>query len=260
MKIHPDAMVFPNMGDEEFARFADGVEANGLLEPITLLKGAILDGRHRHRACAERGVEPRYVEWDASCEITPLEWVISKNLHRRQLTVSQRAALAAELKERLAEAGRKRMSTAGRSSAPGRPAKKGSPEAANLSKKTARDSAVIAGQQFGVGKESVKSAARVRAEDPELFEDIKAGRIGTRAAERKLGHVVDPHKRRPRMKLKDALNPLRQYLKNWDEERLRGTSPREAKKLLALVQEVDAGLFEVERALEERTIISRALQ
>jgi hypothetical protein len=62
------------------------------------------------------------------------------------------------------------------------------------------------------------------------------------------------------MVLRDALRPLRAYLKNWDDQRLYGVSPVAARRLLKQVQEVDAGLFEVERALEERAIKPGALR
>ena len=62
------------------------------------------------------------------------------------------------------------------------------------------------------------------------------------------------------VKLNDALQPLRRYLKGWTPDRLYGVGPPEARRLLKAVQEVDQALLEVERALEERTITSRALR
>lgn len=257
MKIHPDAAIFPDMKDDEFSRLADDIAAHGLQDPITLLDGKILDGRHRQRACEERQVEPKYVDWDPACGITPLEWVISKNLHRRQLSVSQRAVLAAELQDRLAEAARTRQLAGLRrgKDAPVRPN-------SATRKKTEQESAFIAGQQFGIGKTSVKQAAAIKKADPELLEEVRQGKRSLHDASQKIGYSVDGHgpSRKTKVKLAEVLLPLKRYLKNWDEERLRGISPKEARKLLALVQEVDAGLFEVERALEERTIVSRALQ
>jgi len=66
--------------------------------------------------------------------------------------------------------------------------------------------------------------------------------------------------RNPKVKLREVLEPLRKYLKNWDEDRLYGVTPKDAKRLLKVVQEIDHTLLEVERALEERTIVSRALR
>ena len=92
---HPAAELFPFMSDDELADLAVDIRAHGLLEPIVLLDGLVLDGRNRLRACEAAGVEPRFVEWDGSGD--PALWVISKNLKRRHLDTSQRAMVAAKL-------------------------------------------------------------------------------------------------------------------------------------------------------------------
>ena len=57
-------------------------------------QGKILDGRNREKACAIAGVTPRYEEYSGD---DPIGFVISMNMKRRHLTVSQRAAIASEL-------------------------------------------------------------------------------------------------------------------------------------------------------------------
>jgi hypothetical protein len=64
-------------------QLADDIRAHGLLEPITLLGGTILDGRNRYAACRMAGVEPRFEAYTGS---TPYSWVASKNSQRRDLT------------------------------------------------------------------------------------------------------------------------------------------------------------------------------
>jgi hypothetical protein len=56
--------------------------------------GAIIDGRHRYRACETLGIEPKVQEWDGEGSLT--SFVVGLNLHRRHLDTSQRAAVAAE--------------------------------------------------------------------------------------------------------------------------------------------------------------------
>ncbi|HVA51029.1 MAG TPA: hypothetical protein VNH11_32110 [Pirellulales bacterium] len=59
------------------------------------------DGRNHLQACKLAGVEPRFVEWDG--QGSPLAFVLSRNLHRRQLDESQRAVIGARAKERFQE-------------------------------------------------------------------------------------------------------------------------------------------------------------
>lgn len=95
--VHPAADIFPEMTDGEYAEFRADVEANGLLHPIvTTGDGQILDGRHRWRACMELTIDPRYQVYRGN----PWTYVVSANLHRRQLTDNQRAMVAARLATR----------------------------------------------------------------------------------------------------------------------------------------------------------------
>ena len=253
MNVHPDANVLPEMSTEEYARLSESIARDGLLDPITTLNGMVLDGRHRDRICAERNIEPRYEEWNAACGLSPLEWVIAKNLHRRQLSKAQCAALAVELKPRLAKEARERQAH-GRT-APGKTLMDSSPEASG----TARD---IAGATFGVSGRSVSRLEEVRAQDEDVFQDVKRGEKTIHAARREVGLRSTAEKKPPvgADPLREALAPLRKYLKHWTPDQLSGVWPRSARSLLKEVQEVNGNLFEVERALEERAIFSRALR
>lgn len=86
---HPLSAAFPSMGDDELAALATDIKAHGLRQPIVLLGGEVLDGWHRYSACLLVGFEPEFVEFEGE---DPFAFVISQNLHRRQLTSSQRAA------------------------------------------------------------------------------------------------------------------------------------------------------------------------
>jgi len=85
---HPAAKLFPLMDGQDLADFVEDVKKNGLLNPIVLHEGMILDGRNRQLACTMEGVAPRYVEWNHD-GISPTEWVLSINLQRRQLTTTR---------------------------------------------------------------------------------------------------------------------------------------------------------------------------
>lgn len=97
IQFHPAAEIFPGMGEDEFRELVDDIRANGLREPIVCTpEGEVLDGRHRHRACREAGIEAAFTTTDAE----PWRYVISRNLYRRHLTDAQRAMVAAKVAER----------------------------------------------------------------------------------------------------------------------------------------------------------------
>ena len=93
--LHPICLMFPELPDWELQPLADDIKAKGLLHPIVLYKGKILDGRNRYKACKLAGVKPCFTEWKGKG--SPLEWVVSENLIRRHLTSSQRAVLALDI-------------------------------------------------------------------------------------------------------------------------------------------------------------------
>ena len=50
---HELANLLPMTSASEFANLKSDIAANGLLNPIWLFEGRILDGRNRYRACRE---------------------------------------------------------------------------------------------------------------------------------------------------------------------------------------------------------------
>ena len=100
LAFHPLANVFPLIEGEEFFAFCEDIKVNGQQEPIVLFNGMILDGRNRYRALQELGIEPAFEQYAGGA---PLEYVLSKNMYRRQLTVAQRSIIAAEIVCRGAE-------------------------------------------------------------------------------------------------------------------------------------------------------------
>ena len=97
MEFHPAASIFPLMGTADADALAADIFENTLLEPIVTLGGMILDGRNRYLACRKAGVEPEFREGLPFLCHDATAYVLSKNLHRRHLTTSQRAMVAARL-------------------------------------------------------------------------------------------------------------------------------------------------------------------
>lgn len=94
MKVHSYAELFPLLTGAEFDALVASIRADGLLEPVWLYEGAILDGRNRARACEAAGVEVATREYTGT---DPLGFVVAQNLHRRHLNETQRSFIGAKL-------------------------------------------------------------------------------------------------------------------------------------------------------------------
>ena len=94
--LHPAAELFPVMDEAAFAALVADIAAQGQREPILILDGQVIDGRHRLRACEQLGLEPLVRQVSAD-DGDPFGLVVSLNLHRRHLSESQRAMVAAQL-------------------------------------------------------------------------------------------------------------------------------------------------------------------
>lgn len=96
MKFHPLSALFPLMRGQRFDSFVANIKKRGgLIEPITMYEGRILDGRNRWLACEAAGItDPPMVEYDGD---DPRGFVFSKNVERRQLSETQRGMIAARM-------------------------------------------------------------------------------------------------------------------------------------------------------------------
>jgi hypothetical protein len=97
-----ESILLPEMSEQEYRELVEDIRVNGLREGITITGGAklILDGRHRYRALRELGIW-EYHRHAGRCfigsEAEQVAFVMSANIHRRNLTTQQRAHIAAEL-------------------------------------------------------------------------------------------------------------------------------------------------------------------
>jgi N6-adenosine-specific RNA methylase IME4 len=177
------------MEERMFAEFRADINQRGVLAPLEIdTDGVVHDGHARLRAAATLGIATVPVIVIAPDD--PVEYMLLAALQRRHLSASQRAALAVELdsyRQLRDDAEQRRL--------------------ANLRQNQDLDAEVaalpprgktreIAANQAGVSPRTVQDAATVRAHDPQLFEDVKAGRI-----------AADQAARRVRRRLRDAQLP-----------------------------------------------------
>lgn len=95
MNFHPLSELFPLMQGREFDELVADIKANGLREPIWTYDGQILDGRNRWRACEAAQLAHRPMREYTGDD--PVSFVVSLNLHRRHLSETQRADVAASI-------------------------------------------------------------------------------------------------------------------------------------------------------------------
>jgi len=173
--IHPACEVFPMMGADALAELAEDIRRNGLLEPLTVWDGVLLDGRNRLAACDLAGVTPAVEEWAPTGDA--VAWVMSKNMQRRHLTTGQRAYLAAQIEPLYAaEAAERMLAGVGRDD-PGADLPQGADERAPR----ARDHAAAVAKTSG---RAVAQFKRVAREAPDLAEKVAAGDMALDRAER----------------------------------------------------------------------------
>jgi hypothetical protein len=89
---HPLANMFPMIEGNAFEELKRDIAAQGILEPIRLYQGMILDGRNRYsaaKACGHEFSVDDFVQWEGTLAEAEA-WVISTNLHRRHLTAKQK--------------------------------------------------------------------------------------------------------------------------------------------------------------------------
>ena len=213
-RIHPAAEIFPMMDDKELAELTASIEHNGLEEPISVIEDQILDGRNRYRVLQSlgRADNPRCYQdvshrfsFCAEDTLTPLDYVIALNLHRRHLDASQRAAAAVRIRKYEAEEAKKRQGTrtdlkdnivenfpqcsSGRARDIAAEKMKVSGKSVDMAKKVADHGTSELQEAVRDGKVSVSAAAVIAKEEPEVQRQALTGGkkgVATAAKSRRL--------------------------------------------------------------------------
>lgn len=196
---HPAAARFPMMQGQEMLDLIESVAARGLDEDIVLLNGEVLDGRNRLYACVEAGVKPVFRNFSPAVDgKSPTEFVIRRNLKRRHLSPSVRAALAAALiedlnRELLERAAAPETPTARNvipmvpaatpDETPAMPAESIAPETEEHKPATPEPTPVEkAAALFGASKTMVKLAKVLKEKAPDLYEKVLREELTVNAA------------------------------------------------------------------------------
>jgi len=170
MEFHPVANIFPMMTDEDYEALKADIRQYGLKNPIWIYEDQVLDGRNRWRACNELGIQPNYHRFYPG-KASPVDFVVSMNLHRRHLTTGQRSAIAQELA----------TATHG-----GNHAKEGIPSLEETA------------ELMGVSRDSAVKARLVANEAPDLYQALKNGEVTLHEAEEQVKELQQEKRREER--------------------------------------------------------------
>lgn len=177
MEIHEAANIYP-LERSSIPALAENIREQGLLNPIKLFQGKILDGRRRFKACELAGVVPTFI--DVTPE-DPVAYVLSEHDYRRKtLKGSQRAMVAAKSIECYEIEAKRRMSEGG--------GDKKSPQAksgCDLGRTPIKGRAShFAGKSVEVCSRSVERASKVlKYGVPEVVEAVTEGHMSVKYAE-----------------------------------------------------------------------------
>jgi hypothetical protein len=159
---HELSALFGDMPSDDFAKLVADVQRHGLIEPITLYGGEVVDGWHRYRACLQAGVAPRFVELSGD-DRKALAFVVGKNARRRHLTEAAQVGIA----KRVLGWHEARATQGGSHN------------------KVSRDTLVLAGdvaEAGGVSVATVKRHSFVEQKAPHLLPAVERGEIGLKTA------------------------------------------------------------------------------
>lgn len=160
--IHPACALWPRPSDEEILAIAADIKTNGLLNPIWLYEGAILDGKTRLEACGIASVEPRFETYAGK---DPIGFVIAQNAKRRHLPKHELTFLAEELAQ----------------------LKRGRPQINVIGNTIASQSKTMVeiGDQLGVSRQNIEAARYLKKNgESNIIEMAKTGKVGVQNAAR----------------------------------------------------------------------------
>jgi hypothetical protein len=106
-KVHPAASLFPLIEGEDFEDLVFSIKTLGVLQPIVVLNGMLIDGRNRLRAVTRLRKEGCTLDLPVK-ELGPevesvSEYIFDCNVHRRNLTPDQTVGITAQVWPMIAE-------------------------------------------------------------------------------------------------------------------------------------------------------------
>jgi hypothetical protein len=204
LERHPALVgLVPAASPEDRRRLKEDIRLNGQREEIETYEGYVVDGMERLGACQALGIDCMARERAGEGGVAELiAYAVSKNLARRHLSKTQRAALACKAARRLQADMQRRQqegrSLGGRTAGRGRRLHSTEPAPAPSCRRRKPQSTDIVAQQFGVSGTAVRDVRFIEKRVPELVDMLASGSI-TKSRARQIADA--PEADRPKLLL-----------------------------------------------------------
>ena len=170
--------IFPPLNEKELQQLTSDIMANGQQQPLVITEdGKLLDGRGRQEAIRRAGRTPQIV--CLTKETDPLKYVISANLHRRQLSDDQRCMVAVSIAQQLAKLNKTERAKKAAAVRHGKVAK-------GLTADPKERAATAAAKLFNLSPAKIKLGTRLSTESPAAALAVKNGTISFKQANREV--------------------------------------------------------------------------
>jgi len=180
IKIDPEfKSLIPQLTPEEFAQLEENLLADGCRDPLIIWQGQgiLLDGHNRLQICSGNHLHYNTHEVSLPDRNAAKVWIIRNQFGRRNITLYQRAEVALQLKELIAEEAKRRLATSTGGANPRPLQNSAKAEVINTSSEIAK----IA----GVSHDTISKVERIskNAVEP-LREMVRRGEVSINAANR----------------------------------------------------------------------------
>lgn len=101
--------LIPPLTQEEFQQLEENILREGILEPLTIWNGVLIDGHNRYSIAKKHGLEFQTREAEFDSENDAEIWIIKNQFGRRNLSKYDRSLLALRLKPVIAEKAEKNL-------------------------------------------------------------------------------------------------------------------------------------------------------
>lgn len=255
---HEATIALPPLNEGEIEQLTEALIA-GERGDLILYEGRMLDSPGVLEAFARAGVEPTFSNVELNGR-GPFEYAISRALEWRDLNAAQRCVMALWLLPQYDD--------------PERSGRPGS-GALGIDYPTSGDEIRQAASLTSAGVSAVQTAIRIQKRNPMLLPKMFRGEISISKAAREVGLARGIHSNTTGYvrqsavdikgreiptyygkgdKWKEAIGPLQRYLAGWEKRgyEFRHVNPKEARKRLALIEDLQAKLDVVKKDLEPR--------